>query len=102
MKKPLRNWAMALIAVLGVTLLGAVLLVSPGPSASMKETKLFCQGIGTNTSLPEVMQSASESPRGPIKADMVDGKVLIRLHTCHCWVSFLPAGTDVSEVVCNS
>lgn len=105
MKERFKGKTFTMTAVPVLSLLGVVLLVvAPGPSAStIKETKLFCQGIGRDTSLSDFMQRAVASAETGIKAEVVDeSKVLIRLHSCHCWVSFRPTGTEVSEVVCNS
>lgn len=105
MKERFKGKSFTMTAVPVLALLGVVLLVmAPSPSVStIKEAKLFCQGIERDTSLPDLMQRADASAETGIKADVVvESKVLIRLHSCHCWVSFQPAGTEVSEVVCNS
>ncbi|MFP8780334.1 hypothetical protein [Hydrogenophaga sp. RWCD_12] len=105
MKERFKRKTFTVIAVPVVALFGVVLLVvSPGPSAStIKETRLFCQRIERGTLFPDLMQRAGASAEKGIRADVVEeSKVLIRLHNCHCWVSFQPTGTEVSEVVCNS
>lgn len=103
MKTRLQSKTLTLVGVLMMTLLVVASLVAPGPSAStIRETELFCKTIDKSSSIADVMRRVAQSAEVGVKAHVVDeATVLIRLHTCHCWVSSLPSGTTVSDVVCN-
>jgi hypothetical protein len=92
-----------LVAVAVFVGVGAFIAIPPGPSAkTMRDTRLFCESVGPKVTMPEVIQRATEFQDKSIKTDVIDQhKILVRLHTCHCSVSFAESGTTVSNVLCN-
>jgi len=72
------------------------------PTETIQDLRAFCEGLDRRTTMSEVLKRASEVREKPLKAEVFDQhKVLVQLHSCHCFITFTETGTTASKVTCN-